>query len=164
MVQVNLNDVLQTIIQEHGYELVHDELHRLKPIESAQTSDFGILASADPALNGQKSKGSSKITAPQYVSKMDLPIDKEPLVAAIAERFQGKTFLPTIGDIGNFCQIYGITMPASRTRANVIPRLFKFIAAMESDDIGRLLNDGAFSGPSRLGPIADAIRRNGRAS
>lgn len=163
MVQENLTGILRNIVQEHGYELVHNELHQLNASESAPTSDFGILASADPATHTRKSSRKSKITAPQYVAKMDLSIDKEPLVAEIAERFQEKSFLPTIGDIGNFCQIYGIDLPASRTRANAIPRLFKFIAAMETADVSRLLNDGAFSGPSRLGPIADAIRRNGRA-
>lgn len=163
MIQSNLKVALRNIVQEHGYELVHNELHQLNAGEPAPATDLGALAPVGKIRNGRKSTAKSKITAPQYVAKMDLPIDKEPLVVAVAERFQEKSFLPTIGDIGSFCQIYGINMPASRTRTNIIPRLFKFIAAMESADISNLLNDGAFSGPSRLGPIADAIRRNGRA-
>lgn len=163
MSQTDIKVALHNIVQQYGFESVHNELHQIRAAEPSQVVDFGSLTPTSKIRKGHKSTGKPKVTAPQYVSKMDLPIDKEPLVAAVAERFQGKAFLPTIGDIGNFCQIYGIDMPASRTRANAIPRLFKFIAAMESDDISRLLNDGAFSGPSRLGPIADAIRRNGRA-
>ena len=162
MSQTDLKVALHDMVQQHGYELVHNELHQLIVAKPVAVADFDALTPASKTSNGQKSTGKPKATAPQYVSKMDLSIDKEPLVTEIAERFQEKSFLPTIGDIGNFCQIYGIDLPASRTRANAIPRLFKFIAAMEAADISRLLNDGAFSGPSRLGPIADAIRRNGR--
>ena len=80
----------------------------------------------------------------------------------LAQRFHSKSFLPTFGDIANFCQTYNIDVPASKSRASAIPRVFKFIAAMEADEIQRMLDEGMFSGPARLGPIADAIRRNGR--
>ena len=163
MSQPDLKVALHNIVQQHGYDLVHNELHQIKSDKSVAVADFDALSPVSKARNRQKSTSKPKITAPQYIAKMDLSIDKAPLVAEIGERFQEKSFLPTIGDIGNFCQIYGIELPASRTRTNAIPRLFKFIAAMDTDDISRLLNDGAFSGPSRLGPIADAIRRNGRA-
>jgi hypothetical protein len=94
---------------------------------------------------------------------MQIPSEKEFALVEIASRFEDKSFLPTYGEISNFCQMYGIDEPASKTWANVIPRIFKFIATMEPEDIQRILNDGTFSGPSRLGPIADAIRNNGRA-
>ena len=86
------------------------------------------------------------------------------MVVELAGRFQDKSFLPTFGDIANFCHFYQIDKPASKSRASAIPRVFKFIASMEADDVRIILDQGMFSGPSRLGPIADAIRRNGRAS
>ena len=99
----------------------------------------------------------------EHVAKMGLPAEKGPAVAELAKRFEDKAFLPTFGDIANFCRIYGIEEPASRSRASAIPRVFKFIASMEADDIQRLVDLRHFSGPARLGPIADAIRNSGRA-
>ena len=72
--------------------------------------------------------------------------------------------MPTFGDIRIFCEVYGIDEPASKSRASAIPRIFKFIATMSSDEVQGILDDGMFSGPSRVGPIADAIRENGRAA
>ena len=164
MTQTNLKVALRDMVLEHGFEQVYDELHKIQVAEpdlrralrSSELSSRGT----DTLKVGRK----PKITAPQYVAKMGLPFGKEQAVTELAGRFQEKLFLPTFGDIANFCQAYSIEVPASRTRASAIPRVFKFIASMEVDDIRRLLSEGMFSGPSRLGPIADAIRRNGRAS
>ena len=105
----------------------------------------------------------SKVTAPEHVAKMDLPPETAQPVVELAARFERKTFLPTFGDIRHFCHTYGIDEPASKSRASAIPRVFKAIAAMEAEDIQRMLDDGMFSGPSRLAPIADAIRRSSKA-
>ena len=70
--------------------------------------------------------------------------------------------MPTFGDIRNFCQVYGIDEPASKSRASAIPRVFKFMATMSDEEVQGILDGGMFSGPSRVGPIADAIRANGR--
>ena len=94
---------------------------------------------------------------------MDLPPGTAGPLVELAARFERKAFLPTFGDIRHFCHTYGIDEPASKSRASAIPRVFKAIAAMEAEDIQRMLDDGMFSGPSRLAPIADAIRRSSKA-
>ena len=83
---------------------------------------------------------------------------------ALAKRFETKRFLPSCADIRNFCAIYDIEPPASKSRAAAIPRLFKYFAAMDRKDVERLSADKAYSGPSELGPLAEAIRRHGRAT
>ena len=50
------------------------------------------------------------------------------------------------------------------TEPSAIPRIFKIIATMDSSRTQAILDADMYSGPSKLGPIADAIRRNGRAS
>lgn len=164
MTRNNLKDALRSIVHEHGFERVHDQLHAMQ-ISESHTGQLGL--SAQLTAKGRKARKAARkprLTAPQYVAKMELPLEKEPSVAELAERFHAKAFLPSFGDIANFCHLYSIDVPASRTRANAIPRVFKFIAEMESHDIQKIVDEGMFSGPSRLGPIADAIRRNGRAS
>lgn len=164
MTQTNLEAALQPLVLEHGFEQVHKQLHAM---EISEPNPRQLLLAADPGAKSSRARKSirkSRPTAPQYVAKMELPFEKDSPVTELAERFHKKSFLPSFSDIAHFCQLYSIDVPASRTRASAIPRVFKFIAEMEADDIQRIVDEGMYSGPSRLGPIADAIRRNGRAS
>lgn len=149
---------LRPIVRQYGLGRV---LESLGKIADAQR-ESSVQAGAD--REKKPKKRSVKATALEYVSKLELSSEKIAPVVDLAERFERKAFLPTFGDIAHFCQIYGIEVPASKTRASAIPRVFKHIASMETEEIQRMLDDGLFSGPSRLGPIADAIRRNGRGS
>ena len=149
---------LRPIVRQYGLGSV---LESLGKIADAQR-ESSVQAGAD--RKKKPKKRSVKATASEYVSKLELSLEKEAPVVELAERFERKAFLPTFGDIAHFCQMYGIEVPASKTRASAIPRVFKHIASMETEEIQRILDDGLFSGPSRLGPIADAIRRNGRSS
>ena len=94
---------------------------------------------------------------------MDIDDGRRPAVLTLAERFEAKAFLPSCADISNFCTIYGIAEPASKSRAAAIPRVFKHLATMDAKDVEALVTNNAFSGPSQLGPISEAIRRYGRA-
>ena len=164
MTKAKLKDTLRSMIREYGFEQVNESLmevrsstyHLQRPKSKAGRSDKGTVRKAG--------RRNPRVTASQYVAKMELPSEKEASVIELARRFEDKSFLPTFGDISNFCQIYGIDELVSKSRTSAIPRVFKFIAAMEAGDIRRIIDDGLFSGPSRLGPIADAIRRNGRAA
>lgn len=159
MTNPKLESALRPIVREYGLGNVLQSLGKI-----AVTDDHnGKLTNGYSARSPRIKK--SKPNAAEYADKMELRPDKQDAITALAERFERKDFLPTFGDIRNFCDIYGIDVPASKTRASAIPRVFKFLAnEMEADEVQRILDYDLFSGPSRLGPIADAIRRNGRAS
>ena len=159
-----LETALRSMIRRYGFERVD---HCLKELVLSQVEHGNSELNRkthDADIRGNPRKQRSKVSAIEYVSKMDLPLEKKSVVIEIAERFQCKSFLPTLGDIANFCQIHGLDIPASKTRASAVPRVFKFIATLDSPRIRGILDDGMFSGPSKLGPIADAIRNNGRTS
>ena len=160
--EIELRDALLSMVQKYGFEQVGQTLRSLEV--SDQNGDALRETALVPEAKARKRRSGARNTAPQYVAKMNLPPATEVAVAELADRFQHKTFLPTFGDIANFCQAHGIDVPASRTRANSIPRVFKYIASMEPEHIQRMIDRRMFSGPARLGPIADAIRRNGRAA
>lgn len=161
MTPSRLRQTLDSIVREYGLEQVSQSLREIELSEDQPSNQS--MSSPDRNAVAAPKKARSKATAPGLVAKMDLPAEKEAAVVELAKRFEDKAFMPTFGDISNFCQIHGIDEPASRSRANAIPRVFKFIASMDADEIQRILDDGLFSGPSRLGPIADAIRSSGRA-
>lgn len=153
---------LRPIVRQYGLGSVLESLGKIADAQSESSAQVG--GSSDAERGKKPKKRSVKATAPEYVSKLELSSEKVAPVVELAERFEHKELLPTFGDIAHFCQMYGIEVPASKTRASAIPRVFKHIASMETEEIQRILDDGLFSGPSRLGPIADAIRRNGRSS
>ena len=150
-----LKDMLCLMVDRHGPEQVG---RALREVVSAHRRKNSNKKKASPKSNAK----AKKKTAPEYVAKMDLPSEKKPAMAELAKRFEEKNFLPRFGSIREFCRIYRIVEPASKSRVSALPRIFKFIATMETSKIQRILDDGMFSGPSRLGPIADAILRNGR--
>ncbi len=153
---------LRPIVSEYGLRRVLESLGKI--VDAQRESSVQVGGSSDADRRKKPKKRRAKATAPEYVSKLELSSEKMAPVADLAERFERKAFLPTFGDIAHFCHTYGIEVPASKTRASAIPRVFKHIALLEAEEIQRILDDGLFSGPSRLGPIADAIRRNGRGS
>ena len=160
MPKQKLDAALRRMVDEHGLGSV---LEALGKIASDKASD-----DASPADGGKakprRRKAKPKPNAPAYVAKMDLPADRRRAVGELAERFERKDFLPSFWSVAHFCEAYGVDAPASRTRASAIPRVFKFIAGLDAAEIQKIADSGMFAGPSRLGPIADAIRRNGRAA
>lgn len=155
---------LRSIINQYGFEQVERSLREIRFSGRQLEAPKQHKVSSGTGMTKESRKRQAKVTAQGYVAKMELPSEKKPVITELAKRFQEKSFLPAFGDIRNFCQIYGIDEPASKSRASAIPRVFKFIVAMETNEVQRILNSGMFSGPSRLGPIADAIRRNSRAA
>lgn len=154
-----LKNMLCLMVDRHGPEQVN---RAFREVVSAHRRKNSTKAKASPKNSAKAKPGKKKTTALEYVAKMDLPSEKKRELAELAKRFEKKAFLPSFGDIREFCRIYRIAEPASKSRVSALPRVFKFIATMETSKIQRILDDGLFSGPSSLGPIADAIMRNGR--
>ena len=156
-----LDSELRSIIDRFGYERVDLSLRQIGRAERGSRGAAAGRSRSDDASTKAKRRR-PKLKAAEYVSRMDLPADRRRVLTEAAESFQNKLFLPTVGDVRNFCGIYGIEQPASSSRASAIPRVFKFIATMDTEEIRRMLHGGMFSEPVRLGPIADAIRDAGR--
>ena len=158
MIDKRLGTRLRSLIRQYGIEQIDQSLWEIRVDNSGR--DLGRIESE----KRPKRAISRAKSAPEYVAKMDYDPEKRPALLELAKRFQDKSFLPTFGDIRNFCQTYGIDVPASGSRASAIPRVFRFIATMDGGEVQRIVDDWLFSGPARLGPIADAIRKNGRAA
>lgn len=155
---------LRALVREHGLDQVSRSLDE---IDTNPGDDPKKAESTDDhprELPGvKKNRKKRNVNALERVAKMELSQEKTAAVVELARRFDEKSFMPTFGDIAHFCRLYNVDEPSSKSRASAIPRIFKAIAAMEVEDIQRILDYGMFSGPSRLGPIADAISRNSRA-
>ena len=160
MTRAQLKDELIAMVERHGFDRVERQLNELAITERTNSAETLPSVTAVP----RHSRSKRKPTASEYVSKLGVPLEKERPVSELAARFENKTFLPSFGDVVNFCHSYRIDVPASRSRANAMPRVFKLLVSLERDEIRRIVDERHFSGPSRLRPISDAIRRSSRAA
>lgn len=149
MPQRGLNKTLQGLVRRHGLSSV---LHSLADIQAAPDQDTSSMS------RKRRYNAGSKSSAVNYVEKMTLPQEKAEVMKCAAQRFEEGGFLPTIADIREFCRIHDVELGKSVSRMSSIPRVFTFLAVMDSARIEKLLEEGAFSGPARLAPLADAIR------
>ena len=154
MRQRDLTQTLQGLVRRHGISSV---LHSLADIQAApdQHPSSGTRKRTYNARN--------KLSAVDYVDKMTLPQEKAEIMVCAAQRFEEGGFLTSIADIREFCRIHNVDLGKSASRASSVPRVFTFLAAMDTADLTKLLGEGAFSGPARLAPLADAIRNRSAA-
>ena len=164
MTNAKLKSQLQRLVDRYGIDEVSREMQEMAPPERETGSQNRRRPVPSTRVRTKGGPTKPRPTATEYVARMVISSDRRAAALALAGRFEDKSFLPTCADIRNFCRIYGIEEPASKARMGAIPRIFKFVAAMEAADIQRLLDEDTFSGPARLGPLAEAIRRNGRAA
>lgn len=149
MAQRDLSDTLQGLVRLHGISAV---LHSLAEIQAVPEQPSNSLA------RKRTHNARSKSSAVDYVDKMTLSQKKIEIMTRAAQRFEDGEFLSSIASIREFCQIYNIELKKSVSRASSIPRVFTFLATMDSAEITKLLDESPFTGPARLAPIADAIR------
>ncbi len=149
----DLTATLGELVRRHGLSSVLHGLAEVRPLPDM------VEVPAAPRRSGVSKR--SKLSAVSYVEKMTLRSDKAEVMRRAAERFDSKAFLPSIGDVREFCRVHRIALGKSVSRGSAVPRVFTYLSAMDTRRIAATLDGGAFSGPARLGPIADAIREHG---
>lgn len=152
-----LRAALRSIVRRYGSGPVDRALREIRRAE-----EHGARSTSERKRGAGRSGTRKKADALDYVSKMNLPPARRLAMTAAAEKFRERRFLPTIGDVRNFWQVYGVDGQLPKSRAAALPKVFRFLSTLEPDRIARMLDEGAFSGPARLGPIADAIRTMSR--
>ena len=154
-VDKELRAALRSMVEEFGFESVSRALHEMEP-DRVEMKTRTVVRSK--RVRGSGSRNRRSVSAVEYVRGMDIPTDRAPVIVRVAEEFERRTFLPTVGDVRSFCETYGIEPPKSTARASSIPRIFKFLVAVDAAEVKSILDGRMFSGPTELGPIADAIR------
>ncbi len=100
-----------------------------------------------------------RLTAVNYVDRMDLPrVVRDPL-AELATRFDERGFLPTIGDVRNFLLFCDYDGSVPKSRGAAVPCVFKLLASMDPARVIDIRDKRMFSGPASMISIADAIAR-----
>jgi len=107
-------------------------------------------------------KPKSTYKKPNYtetVNKLYPSSENKELLLDIANRFENKSFLPSISDIRNFLEMRGHSSSNIKQRTESFKVVIKVIAELPDENISRIIKNNAYSGPSELGPLSDAIKQ-----
>jgi hypothetical protein len=138
-----LDELLRVLIRAWGFETV---LCHLRNLENAE-------------LPRSHNKTRHRRSASDYIEPMELPAEQKNILRELANRFESRVFLPTIGDIRYFLERNkGVSLNSIRSRAAAIPHVFDILRTLPAENLTDILQDGNYAGPSRLGPLSDAIR------
>ena len=125
MTEAKLKDALRVIVRQYGIEQVDRSLREIRRTGRQLKSSKQGKTLLDNAEVTKPQKKRAKVNAPEYVVKMELSSEKEPIAVELAKRFEKKAFLPTFGDIRNFCQIYEIDEPCVQVSSQCHPEGFQ---------------------------------------
>lgn len=162
-----LMELLRPLVGEWGRAEVSRCLARFEDsgplranLEFSRGSQAGRTKSNSPP--GARQRRSHEYVA-RIVERMNLPESRRHILRDLAFRFEERTFLPTIGDIRNFLEMHDAGPANFHTRSASFPKIVAVLLAIPDQHLQKILVDNAHSGPSRLGPLSDAIRAIGAA-
>lgn len=146
----SLTKWVQLLVEDWGYDEVYNALLELPQRKK-------------PGYPGKK-PGLPKRSAVEQIQRSNLPHDARQHLAKIAQKFDEKQFLPTIGDIKHFLAMSGIPYSdLPRHRVDIFRYLLPFFASLPSDRLLDIASNDLYSGPAQLGPLSDAISSTGEA-
>ena len=87
MARTQLKDELVAMVNRHGLDQVEQQLKELATTKATIRPTRGTVAKSGYLTKRRSSKVRPKLTATQYVSKMEMPLDKRGYVSELALRF-----------------------------------------------------------------------------
>lgn len=144
-----LSRVLQTLVDEWGYDRVAQELSR-----TSRLSDL-------PLPSGRSKNGSTKrklkLRPTEQVEKMPLDASRREALLRLAKRYEEKEFLPNVAAVKEFLAMAGYDPGPIKDRDQAFRTLLLTLLQLPTERLYQLMHSSLHSGPSQLGPISDAI-------
>ena len=151
-----LAEILCALINEWGRQEVERTLQQLGS-RSALSEEAGA-GHGPKHIQGETRRDNS---ATGYAVKFAAGTENKDLIVQLANRFDAKTFLPTLRDVSMFLSKRGAEGLHFKSRSDSFRKVFDVLAASSRDTLQKIVNEGVYFGPSRLGPLSDAIKATG---
>ena len=158
MTKNQLDQKLEAIIGQFGYtevqkrlDAANRRLNRLPMDSHSRHSD-----TLSNAVNRRKIH--RKRDAIDIVSSFDgIDSDKHDILTDLAQKFERKEFMPNIATTRMFLESVGEDTSRLKSRKQAVAKIFRALSALPDKRLRQIVERGSFSGPARLGPLADAI-------
>lgn len=151
--------ILGTMVDEWGFEEVTKGLHKV-------AVEHGIsISGSDIQFKVRSARKHIKATAVQQISKelsqSEVAPEKKKLLTGLAERFDRKEFLPSVSDVREFLIMRGQRPVGMKDRSEAFRILLRFLKELPLSVLNEIVSADSHSGPSRLGPLSEAIAAAG---
>lgn len=150
-----LSKVLEALVEEWGYERVALELSHAGEWSRDKTERSGVPA------NAHQSKPKARLRPTEQVERVPLDPARKEAVLRLAERYERRQFLPSVGAVREFLTMMGHTPKPMKDRDQAFRILLRSLLQLPTDRLNQFLSSSLHSGPSQLGPISEAIAAAG---
>ena len=146
-----LLSLLALLLREWGYDTVRQCLAEAQA-EQAKNDRPPVVYTRKPA------KANRRRSAVEMVERLDDAPDRKESLHVLAARFDAKTFLPSGSDVRHFLKMRGYDLGPVKHRQGAFSKVLEVLLSVTDDELVLLQAPGTNAGPTRLGPLSDAIK------
>ena len=145
-----LKTLLQPLIQEWGHEQVSLALKQLATENESQDRER-------PKADKPSKTKATKPRAIDLVTRANFPQSQASILEDVARRYDSRHFLPSPSDVREFLLLLGERHSPIKDRSDAFRIVLRKLSTLSLERLDQLANSSLHSGPSRLGPLSDAI-------
>lgn len=149
--------LIEVLVDEWGPEQVETTVHEVVAGGVSGPQETGT----HPAARSAGSRASRKFNAAEQVERLGEKEPRRDVLLEIAEQYDRKQFLPSVADLREFLILSGERPSGIKDRTEGFRILLKVLLSMPTDRLRDVSSAAKHAGPSKLGPISDAISAAG---
>ena len=154
----DLRNLLSTLVDDCGYEVVRKTLKDFEPALKSTT------ASRNSSVKRSR-KPRAKPNAVTIVGSLALPDEgKKSVLMVLAKKYEEKAFMPNVNHVRAFLEQEGKDVSRIKSRGQVVSTIFKCLANWETPRLKELDTRGLYGPPKSLSVIAKSIESFGQRS
>lgn len=146
-----LNRLLRALVDEWGPEAVAAAL------ANAATSSNNPSVGDPPGPKVRHSRKEARLSATAQIDRAAIEGEQKDALLQLAVRYDSKQFLPSVADVREFLIMMGEKPAGMKDREEAFRVLLRSLTHLPVERLQQLASTALHSGPSRLGPISDAI-------
>lgn len=148
-----LRKIIEALVEEFGADRVYRTLDGVIN---------GGLERDAPKARPSKGVAERKKTGVDLVESLDgIDDEKRILLLRLAKRFDSREFVLSSSDYRRFMGDYGQRAVATKSRIDAFRHILRVAVKISADELRRLSESTAYSGPARLDTISEAISSRG---
>lgn len=152
-----LSDMVQLLVNAYGRDAVRHAVENTVNEMRDDRTQSGRVGMSRSSLALEQRKRTPKATALEIAKKINVPNSRRDQVEEIAKRFDQRAFLPTSADAREFLILAGKKPKAIKDRSDAFKQVLTVLLQVPTERLAGIVGSSAFSGPSDLSDISDAI-------
>lgn len=152
-----LSDMIQVLVNAYGRDAVRQAVETTGDEMRGGRTQPGRVGVSQSSLAPDQRKRAPKITALELAKRVNVPISRRNHVEEIAKRFDQRAFLPTSADAREFLILAGKKPKAIKDRSDAFKQVLTVLLQVPTERLAGIVGSSAYSGPSELSAISDAI-------